>query len=163
MRAQAATQKSKSGGPLRAMKDVIASEGVAGLYRGLSSTLITLFAANFIYFYAFHFMRAFVTSNTRMRQLGKVLLATSWSCVIALGSPASVFTFTTSFASYLFPLLSKRSASRNNIISSDFYGCLQHVYSFDSPAVTTPHKLLSLNPCVCVSCGINACEDTGLL
>ena len=72
MRAQAATEKGKSGGPLRAMLDVIATEGVPGLYRGLGSTLFTLFAANFIYFYAFHLMRAVAMRNQRLRRLGKV-------------------------------------------------------------------------------------------
>ena len=72
MRAQAATEKGKSGGPLRAMLDVIATEGVSGLYRGLGSTLFTLFAANFIYFYAFHLMRAVAMRNQRLRRLGKV-------------------------------------------------------------------------------------------
>lgn len=73
MRAQAATDKGKSGGPLRAMIDVISTEGVSGLYRGLNSTLFTLFFANFIYFYAFHLMRAFVGRNKRIRKLGKVM------------------------------------------------------------------------------------------
>lgn len=74
MRAQAATEKGKSGGPLRAMLDVIATEGVSGLYRGLGSTLFTLFAANFIYFYAFHLMRAVAMRNQRLRRLGKVAI-----------------------------------------------------------------------------------------
>jgi hypothetical protein len=74
MRAQAATDKNKSGGPLRAMIDVINTEGVSGLYRGLNSTLFTLFAANFIYFYAFHLLRAFVGRNKAMRKIGKVQL-----------------------------------------------------------------------------------------
>jgi len=73
MRAQAATDKGKSGGPLRAMMDVVSTEGVSGLYRGLNSTLFTLFFANFIYFYAFHLMRAFVGRNKRIRKLGKVI------------------------------------------------------------------------------------------
>lgn len=73
MRAQAATDKGKSGGPLRAMMDVVSTEGVSGLYRGLNSTLFTLFFANFIYFYAFHLMRAFVGRNKRIRKLGKSL------------------------------------------------------------------------------------------
>ena len=73
MRAQAATDKGKSGGPLRAMMDVMSTEGVSGLYRGLNSTLFTLFFANFIYFYAFHLMRAFVSRNKRIRKLGKVI------------------------------------------------------------------------------------------
>lgn len=73
MRAQAATGKGKSGGPIRAMMDVIATEGVSGLYRGLGSTLVTLFAANFIYFYAFHLMRAVARRNQRLRSFGKML------------------------------------------------------------------------------------------
>ena len=72
IRAQAATDKGKSVGPFRAMADVIASEGVSGLYRGLNSTLFTLFVANFIYFYAFHLMRAYVARNKHMRKIGKV-------------------------------------------------------------------------------------------
>lgn len=55
------------------MMDVISTEGVSGLYRGLSSTLFTLFFANFIYFYAFHLMRAFVSRNPRIRRIGKVI------------------------------------------------------------------------------------------
>ena len=51
------------------MMDVIATEGVSGLYRGLNSTLVTLFAANFIYFYAFHLMQR----NQRLRSFGKML------------------------------------------------------------------------------------------
>ena len=57
MRAQAATDKGKSGGAIRAMMDVIATEGVSGLYRGLGSTLVTLFAANFIYTFVINFSR----------------------------------------------------------------------------------------------------------
>jgi hypothetical protein len=47
----------------RAMKQVIDKEGLSGLYRGLNSTLTTLFAANFIYFYAFHLLRIAISKN----------------------------------------------------------------------------------------------------
>ena len=90
IRAQAATNKSKSGGPLRAMTDVIATEGVAGLYRGLTSTLFTLFIANFIYFYAFHLMRALVSRSGRMRQLGKRLRLSRAVSNLLLGTVAGV-------------------------------------------------------------------------
>jgi len=69
-RAQAAA-KGKSKSPWRAFNDVIATEGVTGLYRGLNSTLITLFAANFIYFYAFHFVRIFSTRKGKLKDLIK--------------------------------------------------------------------------------------------
>jgi hypothetical protein len=73
-------------GPFRAMMHVISTEGVAGLYRGLYSTLFTLFVANFIYFYAFHLMRMLVRRNKYMRNIGQVraLLAGSLGCLLAL-------------------------------------------------------------------------------
>lgn len=88
MRAQAATDKNKSGGPLRAMIDVINTEGVSGLYRGLNSTLFTLFAANFIYFYAFHLLRAFVGRNKAMRKIGKTLKVSRAMSNLLLGTIA---------------------------------------------------------------------------
>ena len=70
MRAQASTSDKRTRvGPLRAMMDVINTEGISGLYRGLNSTLVTLFVANFIYFYAFHLLRALVRTNQNFRKV----------------------------------------------------------------------------------------------
>jgi len=52
---------------------VIKVEGIGGLYRGMGSTLMTLFAANFIYFYAFHILRIGFTRSKASRDLGKKL------------------------------------------------------------------------------------------
>lgn len=67
-RAQAAS-KGTSKHPWKALVDVVATEGVSGLYRGLNSTLITLFAANFIYFYAFHFVRIVSTRKGTLKDV----------------------------------------------------------------------------------------------
>eukprot|EP00283_Hemiselmis_rufescens_P008118 CAMPEP_0173424082 /NCGR_PEP_ID=MMETSP1357-20121228/4101_1 /TAXON_ID=77926 /ORGANISM="Hemiselmis rufescens, Strain PCC563" /LENGTH=349 /DNA_ID=CAMNT_0014387253 /DNA_START=83 /DNA_END=1132 /DNA_ORIENTATION=+ len=72
MRAQAAG-KGKSRNPWRAIQHVIKVEGIGGLYRGMGSTLMTLFAANFIYFYAFHILRIGFTRSKASRDLGKKL------------------------------------------------------------------------------------------
>jgi adenine nucleotide transporter 17 len=57
----------------RELQDVLATEGVRGLYRGIHSTLFTLFAANFIYFYAFHILRLTASRSAAARRLGKRL------------------------------------------------------------------------------------------
>jgi adenine nucleotide transporter 17 len=57
----------------RELQDVLATEGVRGLYRGIHSTLFTLFAANFIYFYAFHILRLMASRSAAARRLGKRL------------------------------------------------------------------------------------------
>ena len=51
----------------RELQDVLATEGVRGLYRGIHSTLFTLFAANFIYFYAFHILRLTASRSAAAR------------------------------------------------------------------------------------------------
>ena len=56
MRAQAAGA-ARNQNPIKALGHILRTEGVGGLYRGMNSTLFTLFAANFIYFYAFHILR----------------------------------------------------------------------------------------------------------
>mmetsp|Transcript_37036 Transcript_37036/g.72285 ORF Transcript_37036/g.72285 Transcript_37036/m.72285 type:complete len:350 (+) Transcript_37036:123-1172(+) len=87
MRAQTAG-KGKSRNPLSAMKHVLEVEGIGGLYRGLGSTLMTLFAANFIYFYAFHLLRIGFTRNEVSRALGKKLRISRAFFNLALGTLA---------------------------------------------------------------------------
>eukprot|EP00961_Rhodomonas_salina_P115931 1560171-Rhodomonas_salina.1 len=93
-RAQAAS-KGTSKHPWKALVDVVATEGVSGLYRGLNSTLITLFAANFIYFYAFHFVRIVSTRKGTLKDViekmglsrpGRLRSAFS-RCVVAFATP----------------------------------------------------------------------------
>eukprot|EP00282_Hemiselmis_andersenii_P035593 CAMPEP_0169431718 /NCGR_PEP_ID=MMETSP1042-20121227/3096_1 /TAXON_ID=464988 /ORGANISM="Hemiselmis andersenii, Strain CCMP1180" /LENGTH=327 /DNA_ID=CAMNT_0009542147 /DNA_START=150 /DNA_END=1134 /DNA_ORIENTATION=+ len=87
MRAQAAGH-GKSRNPLSAIKHVIKVEGIGGLYRGMGSTLMTLFAANFIYFYAFYILRIGFTRSKASRALGKRLGITRAFFNLALGTLA---------------------------------------------------------------------------
>mmetsp|Transcript_39643 Transcript_39643/g.124593 ORF Transcript_39643/g.124593 Transcript_39643/m.124593 type:complete len:362 (-) Transcript_39643:661-1746(-) len=72
----------------RALHDVIAEEGLSGLYRGLNSTLITLFAANFIYFYAFHLLRLLLNRSKLFQMLKKNLKISQAVINLSIGTIA---------------------------------------------------------------------------
>eukprot|EP00960_Hanusia_phi_P070257 767270-Hanusia_phi.AAC.4 len=72
----------------RALHDVIAEEGLSGLYRGLNSTLITLFAANFIYFYAFHLLRLVLNRSNLFQMLKKRFKISQAAINLSIGTIA---------------------------------------------------------------------------
>uniref|UniRef100_A0A0C3TPZ9 Peroxisomal membrane protein PMP34 n=1 Tax=Guillardia theta (strain CCMP2712) TaxID=905079 RepID=A0A0C3TPZ9_GUITC len=63
-------------------------EGLSGLYRGLNSTLITLFAANFIYFYAFHLLRLLLNRSKLFQMLKKNLKISQAVINLSIGTIA---------------------------------------------------------------------------
>ncbi|KAJ1490958.1 mitochondrial carrier domain-containing protein [Baffinella frigidus] len=87
IRAQTARKEARKS-TFRQLQEVLKTEGVRGLYRGMNSTLITLFTANFIYFYAFHILRLMATKSEASRDLGRRLRVSNAVFNLLLGTLA---------------------------------------------------------------------------
>ncbi|KAL4401999.1 ATP transmembrane transporter [Malassezia pachydermatis] len=84
---RAAVDRSKNPGEslLKAVTTVIAKEGVRGLYDGLSSSLIGIGVANFVYYFFFEAARDFIVTSKRLARStsGKLGTLTTLESIVA--------------------------------------------------------------------------------